>query len=201
MMIHSKWKQDLIRDIRTNTQYDDVDAPPYTASYIEVTECNLNTVEQKFLSIKDKCTAILEIGVNRNGVGSITQKFLGNKLDSTIYIGIDLDDKSYLNNSNKNVYTIQADSSNYQENIQKIKSYGVEKLDFIFIDGWHSINQVMKDWEYTRILSDYGIVGFHDVTAHPGPERFIKALNKEIWDVEENLCCNDWGVGFATKKL
>jgi len=59
---------------------------------------------------------------------------------------------------------------------------------------------VLIDWEYTELLSQDGIVGFHDTSAHPGPYWFMKNLNTEKWNVEENVCPADHGVGFASKK-
>jgi len=125
---------------------------------------------------------------------------LDNKLDETVYIGLDLNDKSYLNDESKNIFTLQADSSDTESVMNFIQSKGISEIDFIFIDGWHSINQVMKDWEYTKYLSDFGIVGFHDTASHPGPHSFINALDKTKWNIVENPCSNnqnDWGVGFA----
>jgi predicted O-methyltransferase YrrM len=74
------------------------------------------------------------------------------------------------------------------------------KFDFIFIDGWHSINQVLRDWEYTNLLSDNGVVGFHDVSCHPGPKAFINALDATKWEILKNCCPKDWGVAFARKR-
>lgn len=197
-----KWEQDLIRDIRTHSGYDDADWPGYMMTDIEVSDCNLAAVEQRFMPIRNQCRAILEIGIHRNATRSVAEIFFRNKLDSTVYVGIDIEDKSYLNNPSKNIYTIKNDSSNYEQNMQIIRSLGVTQFDFIFIDGWHSINQVMRDWEYTSILSDYGIVGFHDTNIHPGPQRFVGGLDLNKWHVEHNVCPgNDWGVGFARKKL
>jgi hypothetical protein len=210
-----KWKQDLVKDIRTFSAYDDADWPPnsekctleaYNAvnrittspSYKEVTTCNYLTAEQQIRSLK-QCRAILEIGISRNGEGSITQAFLKNKPDSAIYVGIDIDDKSYLNNVEKNIYTIQNSSSDYEGNLKKIREFGVDQFDLIFIDGWHSVNQVLLDWEYTNLLSDDGIVGLHDINWHFGPKDFIAAVNTNLWNVER-FCPDDWGVGFLSKK-
>jgi hypothetical protein len=196
-----KWQQDLIKDIRTHSAYDDVDDPPWGLAPFELSDCNLNAVKERFLSVRDNCRAILEIGVNNNGDRSITQLLLSLKSDSTIYIGIDIRDKSYLNNPEKNIYTIQCDSAQVEHNIQRIKELDVEQFDFMFLDGWHSINHMLADWEYTRLLSDGGIVGIHDTRIHPGPYRFVNALDKNFWEVEENVCRvgQDWGVGFVRK--
>ena len=76
----------------------------------------------------------------------------------------------------------------------------MQQLDFIFIDGWHSINQVYKDWDYTQLLHPKGIVVFHDTSAHPGPALFIRHLNKDKWVVHENLCPKDFGLGYCYRK-
>jgi hypothetical protein len=196
-----KWEKDLVRDIRTGRAFDDQDAPyRMVSSPGEVTECNRAALTERFLRVRDKATAILEIGICRNHEDSHTFCFLNNKKPETIYVGIDIDDKTFLNNKEQNIHTIKGTSSNVLENMEVCKSLGVEKFDFIFIDGLHSINQVLIDWEYSNWLADDGIIGFHDVTAHPGPAMFIEALNKDLWNVEENVCVGDYGIGFAWKK-
>lgn len=204
-----KWQKDLIKDIRTLTSYDDQDGSdekiPHPYAHLwpwdEVTDANRKAITERFLRVRDTCAAILEIGVCRNGGNSFTHCLLENKKPETIYVGIDLDDKSFLNNKEKNIYTIKNTSSDVEGNLKKMKEeFGVTELGFIFIDGWHSINQVLIDWEYTQLLSPNGIVGFHDTSVHPGPYNFVKALNRDIWEVEENLCPTDYGIGFCWKK-
>jgi len=199
-----RWEKDLIKDIRTSTTYDNenwggVEDPTGGYFGIEFTDCNHNALVDRFLKVKDSCKAILEIGVDRSEKAS-TYSLINNKKLETIYVGIDIEDKSFLDNPEKNIFTIKNSSSNIDENIEKMRSWGVTELDFILIDGWHSINQVLIDWEYTKILSPNGIIAFHDTSTHPGPHYFIKALNKDIWEVEENVCPNDHGIGFAWKK-
>jgi hypothetical protein len=201
-----KWEQDLIKDIRTNTEFDDQDGGvehplEYRSWYRgEFTSENRMMLHDIFMQVRDNCPAILEIGVCRNEGDSSTWTFLKNKKPETIYIGIDLEDKSFLNDPANNVYTIRASSSDIDANMELIKSLGVTEFGFIFIDGWHSINQVLTDWEYTKSLASDGVVGFHDTTVHPGPAAFVKALNKDLWNVEENLCPEDHGIGFAWQK-
>jgi hypothetical protein len=199
--MHNKWQQDLVREIRDFTNNDDNDDMIQRCS-VEVSDCNRQSLYNQFIRVKDNCRAILEIGVCRNGEESFTHVFLKNKKQDTIYVGVDLNDKTFLNNKENNIYTIQSDSSNYDHIVNLCKSYGVEQFDFIFIDGWHSVNQVLKDWEYTNLLSDRGIVGFHDTAYHYGPNRFVNSLNLEKWNVISNTCPlpDDYGIGFAWKK-
>lgn len=195
-----KWSFDLTRDIRTFTDFDDVDYQPHPLGHEqEITDCNLDSLINHFSKIKDHAKSILEIGVGRNGSRSFVHVFTEHKKKETVYIGLDIQDRSFLRDKENNIHTIQNNSSNYLENVKYFSEIGVNEFDFIFIDGWHSINQVLEDWEYTNLLSDGGIVGFHDTTCHPGPSAFINALNRDKWEVVENCCPLDWGIGFAKK--
>lgn len=197
-----KWEQDLIKDVRYHSDIDDQDLPLNPQQFglwDEVTDCNRESLYNSFMGVRDQAKAILEIGISRNEEKSFTQVFLKNKKDDTIYIGVDIDDKSYLDNKEKNIHTIKSSSSDFQSVIKQIYDLGVREFDYIFIDGWHSINQVLMDWEYTKILSDNGIVGFHDTNHHPGPSHFINNLNRSLWKIEKH-CPNDWGIGFAFKR-
>jgi len=209
-----KWETDLVRDIRTHTIFDDQDGGvPHTKGYShffdengnviypnEVTDCNRYHLLEMFNRVRDNCNAILEIGIGRNSEQSFAHVFFKNKKKETIYIGLDLDDRSFLRDSENNIHTVQNNSSYYFENVEIFKTIGAEKFDFIFIDGWHSINQVLADWEYTNLLADNGIVGFHDTSCHPGPNSFVNALDTNKWEVVKNCCPDDWGIGFAWKK-
>lgn len=196
-----QWQNDLIKDIRTNTPHDDVDGAdnPYLGARGEFTEENRQSLDEHFMKVKNNCRAILEIGVCRNDNRSSTWSFLNNKKDDTVYFGIDIENKEFLNNESKNIFTIQNSSSKIEENMALIKSNGVTEFDFIFIDGWHSINQVLLDWEYTQWLSKDGIVGFHDTNYHPGPKAFIAAIDQNKWNVVK-LCPDDYGISFVWRK-
>lgn len=204
-----KWQEDLIKDIRTNTHKDDEDGnqtgmisreTDHHYPHPEFSDCNKSEVLEKFLRVRDHAKAILEIGVCRNGDESSTHVFLKNKRPETVYVGIDLVSKEFLHSIGENIHTLAADSSAVESNMERIKSLGVEQFDFILIDGLHSINQVYKDWEYTRWLAPNGIVAFHDTAEHPGPFLFVRNLNTDKWHVEVNNCPNDWGIGFAWLK-
>jgi hypothetical protein len=206
-----KWEQDLVRDIRRNDGTDDRDLPdrcfaepgwPNGNDWKTNSDADQAALKERFLAVKDKCKAILEIGISREGPDSFTNIFIQNKNPDTIYIGIDTDNKTYLDNTDNKVYTIQTSSSNYEQCVQFFKERGVTEFDFIFIDGWHSVNQVLLDWEYTNLLGQNGVVGFHDTQWHPGPKLFVEALDTNKWDVEKQVVPEerDWGIGFARRK-
>lgn len=207
-----KWQEDLIRDVRTHTDFDYKDLPELDASYghplgyhywnPEITDCNRLALEQQFSRIKHRAKSILELGIGRNGTDSFAYVLNSNKNKDAIYIGIDIEDRSFLKDPENNIHTIQNSSNNYYENIDIIKNqFNVEKFDFILIDTPHSLNQLLLDWEYTTLLADDGIVAIHDTSCHPGPKIFMQNLDRNKWTVIENCCPEDWGIGFAWKKL
>lgn len=202
-----QWENDLVRDIRTHSNLDDEDYPvaalglKYSGIFgIEFTDANHAALQEAISYCNPSAKTFLEIGVCRNGERSSTHTILNNLPHDGIYLGVDIEDKSFLNNPSKGIHTIKESSSDYEKVVEKLNSLGVSTLDFIFIDGWHSINQVLDDWEFTKLLSDGGVVAFHDTTAHPGPHFFIKNLNQEKWTVRHNLCPQDHGFGYCYRK-
>lgn len=207
---HNKWRQDLVRDITQTDINIDQDSPLQVISTdLEISQCNIASLREVFSARIDSINVILEIGVNRiiqDGGGtkegeSFSSLMIDTKKKGAKYFGIDIADKTYLNDLDNNVYLIHNDSSNYNTNVSFLKSHGVKNIDFLFIDGWHSIAQVMRDWEYTNMLSDHGIVAFHDTNYHPGPREFCAALDRNKWNVDYHCTGLDWGIAFATKKL
>jgi hypothetical protein len=143
---------------------------------------------------------IMEIGVNRNGDGSFTQALLSNKPDQIKYLGVDLDDKSYLNDTNKNIYTIKANSYDQRAVRDYLNVIGIDKLSILFIDGDHSVNTVINDWLYSDLLSDNGIVMFHDTSGHPGPTILVEYIDANIYRVEKHFeNQDDYGLAIAYK--
>jgi len=215
-----KWKTDLIKDIRFGDRRDDSENYArlhqyYLPYYHKVDEvltngsysgCNKFNTEQQIDSLGDSCKCIVEIGVDRRGRNvkyTSTDVILNKKPTAAMYLGVDLLDKSHLNSKENNVHTIQVNSSCTDVIINHLNSLGRSEIDFLFIDGWHSINQVYADWELTRILSPRGIVAFHDTAYHPGPHLFIGNLNPKVWETIPNCCDHtreDYGIGFAWKK-
>lgn len=216
-----QWSKDLVKDVRFHDWRDDADdvdnrvatlsgLPDYNVTIYQLESTDFSVANQNALreQIRNRYTkpdfkCILEIGVHNNPTGvSSTSIFLKEKAKSTIYIGVDLDDKSSLDNPENNVYTIRTRSEDYKSVWALMEKLGVTTIDFLFIDGWHSINQCYYDWEYSKDLGKNGVVGFHDTAYHPGPYLFINAIDTTKWDVIPNAVKdpNDYGIGFAIKK-
>lgn len=158
---------------------------------------------QKALSQKDKIV-IVEIGVNRiysEEQNSSTKVFLQNKRPQDTYIGIDIEDKKYLDDPVNNIYTVQTPSEDINTVLQFLKEHGVITIDVLMIDGKHSIDQVYKEWEYTSLLSDDGIVIFHDTNGHPGPYFVVKSIDTEMYNVYKYFTdIVDCGISVAVRK-
>jgi hypothetical protein len=144
---------------------------------------------------------IMEIGVCRNGMGSFTHALLGNKPNHIPYLGVDLEDKTFLNNKEKNVFTIQSNSHDQDKVRSYAKEIGLEKISILLIDGHHSVNACINDWLYTDMISDNGIVIFHDTNSHPGPVVFLPAIDENMYKVTkffEND--DDYGLSVARRQ-
>lgn len=165
---------------------------------------NRTKLKEYLAKVKD-CKVILEIGVENNpNRRTSTSVLLDNKPDDCYYFGIDIEDKSFLNNEEKNIYTYRTRSENISEVMAFLNSKGKTKIDFLFIDGWHSINQVLKEFEYVEWLSEGGIVGLHDTNHHPGPKYLIEKIDQTKWEVfnypsEDPMF--DFGIAFVRKKV
>ena len=164
----------------------------------EVTQRNFDLMKE--VSAKYMTHGVIEIGVSRNGDGSFTKAILDNKPDTIPYLGIDIEDKRYLNSDYKKIYTITENSLNQQAVRNYAKEIGMDKISLLFIDGWHSLNTVINDWMYADMLSDDAVVMFHDTNNHPGPTAFLPAIDETKFRVEkffENE--NDYGMSIAYK--
>lgn len=153
----------------------------------------------KELFNKTKAKSILEIGVDRERDSS-TDILLTEKSDDCVYLGVDIRDVSYLDDEGKNIHTIRTSSMNKENVYSKMEQLKIKQFDFIFIDGWHSIDTVLYEWENYVIpfLSKKGIALFHDVNTHPGPFFLFEAIDKEIFNVEK--FCDDFGLGLVSYK-
>jgi hypothetical protein len=170
---------------------------------VEFSKRNQDKLIDYFQSIKENCKCIVEIGVFRNEYSKTsTSVLIDNKLESTFYFGIDINDKSELNNSNKNIYTIKTNSINHDILWKKMAEFNLNSIDFLFIDGYHSIDMVVNDWKYTEKLSKNGIVGFHDTNVHAGPYFVFNAIDENLFEKFSYFTDNadDWGISFAIKK-
>jgi hypothetical protein len=168
---------------------------------VEVSDANYAVCEEVIRSLGDCCKVIVEIGVNRNGERSMTHAYLKNKSDDCIYVGIDVEDKILLNNDEKRIHTIKTNSFNQAQIREFLTQLGIEKIDILAIDGWHSVNTAINDWKYADMLSDNGVVVLHDTNLHPGPICLFEAVDETLFDkVRHCTEYTDYGIATFRKK-
>ena len=162
---------------------------------IEISDCNLAVVKDVVKLLGNTCQNIMEIGVHRNLDRSITNILMNNKPRSCKYLGVDIDDKSHLDNPAENIFTLRANSHNKVQVRQKLRQLGMQNLDILMIDGWHSVHTCVNDWGYVDMLSDGGAVIVHDTNAHPGPIALFSAVDDNLF-TKERFCSelNDMGI-------
>jgi hypothetical protein len=163
---------------------------------IEVSDANKEALDDILSNVNVK--NVIEIGIARNDARSFTTQLLYAK--KGIYCGIDLDDKTFLNDDLNRVYTIRANSHDQSTIRSYLNTIGLKKCSVLFIDGWHSVNTVINDWKYTDLLDDKGVVIFHDTNYHPGPNLVVPAIDRSKYRVVK-YCDGgfDWGIAAAYK--
>ena len=184
------------------TVSNDRDAPLHDIwmSPLEVTDGNLEVMKQVVAGLGDQLFAALEIGVNRNGDRSMSRIIMDQRPKGSFYFGVDIDDKSYLDDESANTYTIRTSSAERELILDRMRQVGVGLLDLIMIDGWHSVNMCVNDWQFTERLSDHGVVVLHDTNSHPGCVALFEAVDEQLW-IKERFCLeDDYGIATFRKR-
>jgi hypothetical protein len=174
--------------------------PFYGSPPNEVSDAERSELEKIVLPLRDIPINIMEIGINRNGPRSFTHILLNKHADAK-YLGIDIDDRSSLNNPTLNINTLRTDSSNQDLVRNTLNNLGMKQLSILFIDGWHSVNMCINDWKYSDLVVPGGYVIFHDVHMHPGPNVFMDAIDPTKYSVSVPLKNQPghYGIGIAKK--
>jgi len=138
-------------------------------------------------SISSNTKSILEIGVNHrlSSIDSTTSTILKAKHVDCIYLGIDINDKTIIDNIDKNIHTMAISSHKREKILKRLLSLGVETIDLLMIDGYHSINMTVNDWCFTEHLSTSGIVIMHDTNVHVGPCAVFDAVDENIFSKQK----------------
>jgi cephalosporin hydroxylase len=145
---------------------------------------------------------IVEIGVSRDGwENSSTKVLIDNKHEDCIYLGIDLEDRNFILDQGTNVNFVQRSSYDVDENLHDLKKLGTDKIDLLFIDGDHSVNSLIKEWEYAKFVSEGGIIVLHDTNFHPGPWCLTRSVDPELFEVTYLLeQMDDYGMAVLRRK-
>ena len=175
----------------------DQDAPPFGwTGQQEISDGNRAIVTRTMEQLGSKLQAAMEIGVDRSNERSMSRIIMDQRPSGSFYLGVDIDDKRYLNNAEANTWTLQCNSHDQTIVREFIASKGVTQLDLLFIDGWHSVNTCVNDWRYTDLLRPGGIVLLHDSNSHPGCAALFDAVDDTVYD-KARYCTEDTDFGIA----
>jgi hypothetical protein len=177
------------------------DSEPWDYCPTEMSDMNLAVVKNCIKMLGNRCKFIVEIGVRRNpDIQNTTDIYLNEKSDDCVYLGIDIEDRAYIKNMKPNVHFLQTDSGDYEKIMTYINTHIKRQIDMLFIDGWHSINQVGKEIQLINNVNLGGFIGFHDIAFHPGPNTWMDAFNPEYFEIMKFNEPNDYGIGILYKK-
>jgi hypothetical protein len=181
----------------------DQDHPPFSWPPVplEISDCNLAVVALAISELGHSCKSILEIGVGRNQDRSFFHIITQQKPSSAVYLGVDLQEHTHIQDPSLNRWFLKTNSFNQAEIRNKLQELGANSLSLLIIDGWHSINTAVNDWKYADMVHPGGIVLIHDTNAHPGPVALFDAIDDQIWE-KHKLCTSvsDYGIGYLKRK-
>ena len=171
----------------------------------EMSDMNIEKIKNFMKSNISNNGLIVEVGVWRNpNTSSLTSTeiFLKDKPRDCDYLGIDIEDRPHLRNIlNNNIDFLQRDSSKTDEIKMYIKNKFSKEIDFLFIDGLHTLEHVRKEIDLISIVKKGGVIGFHDISYHCGPNMWMDAFDPTMFDIYKFREDNDWGIGFLVKKF
>jgi hypothetical protein len=170
----------------------------------EVSQMNLSALDFFRKNVVPDNGLIVEIGVWRDPNSQTmtsTQLFLEKKKDTTHYLGIDIQDRPHVRNYKPNCEILVMDSGNTPFISRYIQEKYQKPIDFLFIDGLHTLEQVQKELALIYSVKKGGVIGFHDISVHCGPNMWMQAFDPEKFEIHKFCDTHDWGIGFLVKKF
>jgi len=140
----------------------------------------------------------VEIGT---GVGGTAVMFK-QKIPSLVSIDISHIDEASQKAKEYGFTYVVADSKKQETKDSVLKLLGTEKIDFLFIDGSHTYEDVKKDYELWS--PNASVIGFHDIVWNCGKTGMSTATVWKYWNelreehkpdnVREIICSADGGL-------
>lgn len=166
----------------------------------EFSPCNREVLLRELATVPEN-GVIVEVGIARNGELSSTCALINNRLPGVKYIGIDIKTYDYPFLNKPDVHVFQMDSSDTATIMQRVwEISGKYTIDLLHIDGWHSVNQILRDWLLIEYLAPNGVALFHDTNYHPGPTALFASIDTRMFTVKK-YCENehDYGIGVVRR--
>ena len=139
---------------------------------------------------------VVEIGVWHGG----TMKYWDDVVDNGLLIGVDMDPhfeesikkiREYSNNRLEFIYGNSYAPSTREKAVEILNG---REVDFLFIDGDHSMAGVSGDFEtYSPLVREGGLVGFHDLSCSNDVWNFFGRLRRGR--KEAYISSKDHGMG------
>lgn len=153
---------------------------------------------------------VLEIGTLRGGTFYVWCRYLdtADHLVSLDLPGRDLkrrrDEILHEFAPSKRVDVVRGDSHE-KETREEVSGTFDDGIDFLFIDGDHTYEGVKQDFEmYSGLVSDGGVVAFHDIVPHAEKKKECKRRLREVDDLEDRhvgVGHPEWGVSEFWEEL
>lgn len=152
---------------------------------------------------KEQPESVLEIGTAKGGSFYIWCRHL-DSVDRLISLdlpggqfggGYDEKKASLFNefSPSKRLDFVRSNSHQY-DTFEEVSDLVDGGIDFLFIDGDHTLEGVKRDFEmYSELVSDGGIIALHDIAPHPNDEEVVEKRRQNIEDIEERHLV--WGEG------
>lgn len=138
---------------------------------------------------------VLEIGVEDGGTLKCWEQV---SYDNALIIGVDIRVMNLqwdIKNSTKEVHYVQGDSHDSATVEMVKKLLNGRLIDFLFIDGDHSIGGVEADWNmFSPLVRVGGLVGFHDIGVGT-PCKFFDTLSGKKATSVKSI-----GIGYIIKE-
>jgi hypothetical protein len=174
--------------------------PPLYHGHPTFTPANCAILEDCLRNLGTNCRAIMEIGIARDHpIWNSTKILLDNRPEGCKYLGVDIRDLSQYHKPELNQHVLKSDSRHQNDIRAYLHGMGVNQLDFLFIDGHHSMEMFLNDWRYSDLVRSGGYVLYHDVSHHPGPYMFYDAIDENLYEKSKH-CLYDYGMAVCRKR-
>ena len=170
-------------------------------SQIERHEWNSEIEVGEFLAALVKMSnydTILEIGVFE---GQTSQALIKALPKGGQYVGIDIHDyrtdatKLYMSEGGKSIDFILGNSHN------ELRTLPTQHFDLIFVDGDHSWDSILPEFNLVeKLVSDGGVIAYHDTIHIEHPKRIIEYASQHNYNTTTLNTPEGRGITLITKK-
>ena len=162
----------------------------------------------ELLKLNTEKGIILEIGIGKKKRYKFTSTatILNTKHKSTRYVGIDAENREWLLGKTDNIVLYEDISENVLKKFNNVSNayppMQKKRYDLLHIDGNHSVNGVLIDWQFSQFVKNTGIILLHDIKTHPGPKLLVDAIDRNIYTVHKMFLHKpkDFGMAVVYKK-